>query len=199
MKKTGLKLILLLLFSVGLISTSHGAVRNWEIDGNHSNFYFSVDHIFSETRGQFTEFSGVVHFDPANLAESSMEFRIAVKSIDTHNAKRDKHLQSADFFDEGEYPELLFISKDITQVASNEYRVAGKFTVKGKEFDLVLPLTLTGVKNHPMKKDHEVAGFDGKLTLDRLKYGVGTGKFVELGVVGKMVDVFISLELLSKK
>ena len=47
-------------------------------------------------------------------------------------------------------------------------------------------------------KGKSVAGFNGKLTIDRLAYGVGTGKFLDYGVVGKDVDILISLEVISE-
>ncbi len=59
-----------------------GAVRAWELDQAHSNFYFSIDHIFSKVHGHFNEFSGEVKFDPANLAESRFFFEIKTDSIE---------------------------------------------------------------------------------------------------------------------
>ena len=53
------------------------------------------------------------------------------------------------------------------------------------------------MKEHPSKKGTTVAGFNGSFVVDRLVLGVGTGKFYEMGVVGKDVEVFVSLELLS--
>ena len=63
----------------------------------------------------------------------------------------------------------------------------------------MLPLTLAGVKDHPAVKNKEVIGFNGGVTIDRVAYEVGTGKFAEMGVVDKDVDVFVTLEALSNK
>jgi polyisoprenoid-binding protein YceI len=78
------------------------------------------------------------------------------------------------------------------------YDVAGTLTIKEKEYTLTLPLKLEGIKEHPAKKGTNVAGFNGRVTIDRLAHGVGAGKFYDKGVVGKDVDIFVSLELLSK-
>ncbi len=198
MKKTGLFIaaFLLLCFSTqGL----QAAVRSWEIDKNHSNFYFSVNHIFSKIDGRFTDFSSTFLFDPNNLPASKIVFDIQVKSIITHNAKRDKHLLSQDFFDASRYPVINFTSTNIKKTGVNTFDIAGKFTIKGKSYDLVLPLKLIGIKDHPMVKGSEVMGFSGELTLDRLAYGVGSGKFVQYGVVGKLVRISLSLELLAPR
>ena len=37
------------------------------------------------------------------------------------------------------------------------------------------------------------------MVLDRLVYGVGAGKFYKMGVVGKDVEVFVSLEVTRSK
>lgn len=196
--KRSIFLSLLLFLFIGA-QHSFAQVRSWDFDMVHSNFYFSVDHIFSRVHGNFRDFSGTIKFDPENLAGSSFIFEIAVDSINTDNGKRDKHLLSADFFHEKEYPTIRFKSEKITEVNANSYEVSGKFTIKGKEYDLTLPLSLAGIKQHPAKKDMLVAGFNGTLTIDRLAYKVGNGKFFDFGVVGKDVDILISLEVLGKK
>ena len=186
-------------FALGATSTAAAAARQWEIDKPHANFYFSVDHIYSKVRGHFDEFSGQVHFDPAHLADSSFVFDIHVDSVNTAVAKRDKHLQSDDFFDAGSYPLISFRSTSITDAGNGVYQITGTFTVKGSDHELSFPLTLAGIKDHPTAKGKQVAGFNGSLTIDRLQYGVGSGKFYDLGVVGKDVEIFISLEVLADK
>ena len=189
-------LALTLILSTSLV---FGAARSWEVDKAHSAIYFSIDHIFSKTRGHFNEFDIKTNFDPAQLDQSSFVFTIKVDSIDTNITKRDKHLLSADFFDSGKYPQMTFTSKKITDAGDGLYNVAGTLTVKDKEYDLTLPLKLVGVVEHPAKKGTEVAGFNGTVMIDRLAHGVGTGKFYDMGVVGKDVEVLVTLELLSDK
>lgn len=197
MKKYILRVVVLLGAAFIFVPSVMAEVKAWELDKAHSNFYFSVDHIYSKVNGHFNDFSTEVKFDPANLAGSSFSFKIATASIDTNIAKRDKHLQSEDFFNAGKYPSMTFESVEITDAGNNVYEVKGKFTVKGKVYDLVLPLTLAGVKAHPAVKGKNVAGFNGTLKIDRLAYGIGNGKFYNMGVVGKDVDILVSLELLS--
>jgi polyisoprenoid-binding protein YceI len=175
------------------------ASPEWEMDKAHSNFYFTVQHIFSHIRGHFNEYSGQIIFDPDHLEKAKFFFEISVDSIDTNIAKRDKHLLSADFFDAGKYEKMTFASTGVTAKGDNVYDVAGKFTVKGKSYDLVLPLVFAGPKDHPAAKGKEVAGFNGTVTIDRLAYGVGTGKFYDMGIVGKEVEILVSLEVMRDK
>jgi polyisoprenoid-binding protein YceI len=188
-----------LIFLILAGQTALAGARGWELDKAHSNFYFHIDHIFSKVSGNFNDFSGEINFDPKNLAESRFFFEIKTDSINTNLAKRDKHLQSGDFFDAGKFPLMTFKSVKITDMGNNVYEVLGKLTVKGEAYDLTLPLTLAGVQDHPAVKNKEVIGFNGAVTIDRLLYKVGTGKFAEMGVVGKDVEVLVTLEALSGK
>jgi len=194
------KIIGVSLFMILLITSNSGFAQatSWELDKPHANIYFEVNHIFTKIRGRFDEFSAKINFDPENLAASNFFFEIVVDSINTNVAKRDKHLRSADFFNESDFPVIRFQSKTITSTGENTYDVAGTLTMKGKDYDFVLPLTLAGVKDHPAMKGVKVAGFNGEATIDRLEYGVGNGKFYKMGVVGKEVEIVVGLEVLSK-
>lgn len=192
-------IVLSLLLTLLLVAhNSFAKAPSWELDKAHANIYFGVDHIFMKVRGHFDDFSAVINFDPEDLAGSNFFFEIEVDSINTNNRKRDKHLRSADFFNESKYPVIRFRSSNITATGNNTYDVAGTLTIKGKEYDFILPLTLAGIKDHPMEKGAKVAGFNGEFTIDRLDYGVGDGKYYKLGVVGKDVGILVALEVLSK-
>lgn len=185
---------------VGLFgSPQHAEARSWEIDQEHTNFYFTVDHIYAKVRGRFTDFTGTVFFDPDNLKDSKISFEIKVKSVDTGISKRDKHLLSGDFLDASKYPLITFTSTSITKAEGDIYNVRGTLTIKGVSSDLMLPLTYGGKKDHPLSPGMEVAGFNGHLTLDRLAYTVGDGKYYTMGVVGKDVDILVTMEVLRKK
>lgn len=60
-------------------------------------------------------------------------------------------------------------------------------------------MVLAGVKDHPAVPGKEVAGFNGKVVFDRLALGVGNGKFYKMGVIGKDVEVLVSLEVTRSK
>ena len=197
MKKSLFALTLagLLLFG----QNASAAARAWELDTDHSNVYFSIEHIYAKVQGRFAAIAATVHFDPANLKESRFDFEIKVDSIDTGINQRDDHLRSADFFASSDHPLITFTSNAVTAAGEGVYQVAGTLTVKGKSRDLVLPLTFAGVKDHPATPGKQVAGFNGRLSVDRLALGVGDGKFHQMGLLGKEVEVLVTLELLADK
>jgi polyisoprenoid-binding protein YceI len=197
------KLIALIIVSVFFLflnsASALAAALEWEFDRAHSRFGFNVKHIFSTVHGTFEDYSGTVLFDPDNLERSKILFEIKVKSIQTGIAKRDNHLRSADFFDADKYPLIIFESTGIRHIEGKEYEVSGRLTMKDVSKEIVLPMTLQGMQTHPMEAKKRVAGFDIKTTLDRLEYRVGDGRFYEMGVVGKDVNVDVSLEMLQNR
>jgi polyisoprenoid-binding protein YceI len=172
---------------------------NWQMDAAHSNFFFEVRHTYAAVRGQFGTFTGKVIFDPAHLETSKFDFTIKVDSIDTKIGKRDTHLRTPEFFDEKKYPEMTFRSTGVSKGGDNTYIVAGRLTIKDVAKDVSLVFTYHGQKENPLKPGEIVAGLEATLTLDRLTYGVGDGKFYKMGVVGKDVDILVTLELLRDK
>ena len=197
MKKALFSLTLAVLLLFG--QNASAAARAWELDTDHSNVYFSIEHIYAKVQGRFAAIAATVHFDPANLKESRFDFEIKVDSIDTGIKQRDDHLRSADFFASSDHPLITFTSNAVTAAGEGVYQVAGTLTVKGKSRDLVLPLTFAGVKDHPATPGKQVAGFNGRLSVDRLALGVGDGKFYKMGLLGKEVEVLVTLELLADK
>lgn len=175
------------------------AAAKWTIDPPHSSIYFGVQHIYSTVRGTFEDFEATVAFDPDDLAGSRFDFAVEVDSINTGNSKRDGHLNSADFFDSRQYPNMTFESTSIKHVKDDQYVVEGKMTVKDVTKTVSVPFTLLGVKANPFDDKAEVAGFEARMTIDRLAYHVGGGKYYDMGVVGKDVDVLVTLEVTRKK
>jgi polyisoprenoid-binding protein YceI len=185
-----------LLFAAGQV---YAAAPQWKIDPAHSRIHFEVKHIFATVFGLFEDFEGTTHFDPDDLAASSFDFTVKVNSVNTNNRKRDGHLRSGDFFAVNDYPEMTFKSTRITHKQGDEYVVEGNLTVKDVTRNIVVPFTLLGVREHPFNPQEEVAGFEARFTIDRLAYHVGNGKFLKMGIVGRMVDIVISTEMTRRK
>ncbi len=192
------KILLFLLFFL-VLAPFQAVAQQWNLDPVHTNFYFDVKHTYATVRGQFADFTGDVYFDPDNLSKNKFNFVIKVDSVDTKVGKRDTHLRSPDFFDAAKYPVMTFKSFKVTQGGDNKFIVEGTLTIKDVSRDITFEFAYHGQKDNPLKKGEIVAGLDTKLTIDRLAYHVGDGKFYKMGVVGKGVDILITLELLRSK
>jgi polyisoprenoid-binding protein YceI len=93
----------------------------------------------------------------------------------------------------------MFKSSRVSHTNGNKYILEGKMTIKDVTKDMVLEFIYWGQKENPFKKNQMVAGFDTRFKINRLDYHVGDGKFYKMGVVGKDVDILITLELLRDK
>ena len=191
-------IMLIMLISTGL-QYANAAEKEWKFDTAHSRFYFTVDHIFAKVIGFFEDFSGTFIFDPENLAESRIDIEIKAASINTNIRKRDDHLRSDDFFAVSKYPLITFRSKRITHKANDLYEVTGDFTIKDVTQEVVLDMKYFGTRDNPLKEGEIVAGFETGISIDRLTYHVGSGKYYKMGVAGKDVAILVSLEMLRDK
>ena len=129
---------------------AHSAATEWKFDTIHSNFYFDIDHTYATVRGFFEDYSGTFRFDPNNLKESKIIFKINTKSINTNERKRDNHLRNEEFFDVKKYPlpsekegqksgikRFLIVSDDAEEPLNHEFKVNVLFTDGSiKEYDL---------------------------------------------------------------
>jgi polyisoprenoid-binding protein YceI len=80
---------------------------------------------------------------------------VAAASIDTKNAKRDKHLRSGDFFATDTFPHITF-SVDRLQPSSEGVTVTGQLTVRGRTRPLTFPATVSVAGSGEVWLDAEV-------------------------------------------
>jgi len=197
--KSIFKIINIFLLLILMAGPASAAPSEWNIDKVHSNIYFDVRHIFSTVRGMFDDFSGKIMIDTEKPESSSVNFEVKVKSVNTFIGQRDTHLRSGDFFDAGKYPLMKFRSTNVKHVEGDKYLMTGLFTIKDVTKEIEIPFTYLGMKDNPSKKGELVAGFETEFKINRLDYHVGTGKFYEMGLVGREVKILITLELLKEK
>jgi polyisoprenoid-binding protein YceI len=188
-----MKKILLLLVAILATSSLALAADTYSIDGAHSSAAFAVKHLgLSTVHGRFADVSGTILFDPQAPEKSSVTAVIKATSLTTDNAQRDKHLNSADFFDTAKYPEIRFQSTSVRKEGADKYVAVGTLTMKDATKQVEIPFTLAQGKG---PKGESRLGVDGGLTLNRYDYHVSWDSTGAL--VGK--DVTIELEVEAVK
>src|ERR1035438_525434 len=167
----------------------------YQIDSAHSRAQFSVRHLMvSNVRGEFTKLSGSLAYDASNPANSSLEARLEVASINTRDEQRDAHLKSPDFFDAEKFPELTFRSKQVAQDGDG-LRVTGDLTIHG----VTREVTLTVEGPTPEVKDpwggYRI-GATAETKIRRKDFGMTFNMALEAGgvVVGDEVKISIEIE-----
>jgi polyisoprenoid-binding protein YceI len=80
---------------------------NWSLDAAQSSAAFRHKTLWglATVRGTFSELAGSAEILPDGSAHGRLEIDAA--SLNTKNAKRDKHLKSPDFFDAQAHPQII--------------------------------------------------------------------------------------------
>lgn len=200
MKTVTKTLTFLFLLVVGLsFQTFAQDAPSWKIDESHTSVNFSINHFFSAVTGKFKEFEGEFNLDLDNLDASKASFVIDVASVDTDEPKRDKHLQSKDFFNAKNFPKMKFESTGFTKKSDKEFVVKGNLTIRDVTKLVELPVKVSGQMEHPMKRKTLILGLVVEYTMNRNDFGVGTGDWAATAVVGDEVRISIPMELNRKQ
>jgi polyisoprenoid-binding protein YceI len=170
------------------------------VDKAHSEANFQVRHMMSKVSGKFDDFSGKINIDRAKPSASSVEFNMKTASVDTGNADRDKHLQTADFFDAAKNPEITFKSTSIAATKKKDvYDVTGDLTMRGVTKRVTIPVEFNGFGKDPW--GNERAGFSLTTTVNRKDYGINWNKALDAGgfLVGDDVTINVNIEAQKAK
>ncbi len=184
---TSLTLLLIAIVSLGS-GTAESALETYEIDNAHSGINFKVRHFFTRVPGNFADFKGTIKVDRDNIENSETEAVITIASVDTNNAKRDKHLQNEDFFLVTEYPSMRFKSTKWETTGEKTYAVTGNLTIKDITKEVVMNVTLLGFGKG--SRDSYISGWEAVTKIDRTDFGITYGQ----GVVGNEVEIEIYVE-----
>ena len=170
------------------------AMTTYQIDTSHSNIDFSIRHlVIAKVRGRFTQFSGTVELDDADITNSAVRAEIVAASISTNEAKRDEHLRSADFFDVEKFPLITFASKTIA-TDGNELKLVGALTIRGITRDVTLVVEQLGATNDPW--GNQRVAFAARGSIDRKDFGLHWNQVLEAGgvMVGDKVELSLDVE-----
>jgi polyisoprenoid-binding protein YceI len=177
--------------------TTTAAARTYEIDSSHSSAAFKVRHLMvSNVRGEFGQLSGQVVIDDIDVTRSTVEVSIDVSTINTHDAKRDEHLRSADFFDVARFPTITFKSKRVQNGKGGDLFVTGDLTIRGITREVTLDVEpLSPEVNDPW--GNVKRGASARARINRKDFEVVWNAALDGGgvLVGDEVAITLEVEL----
>jgi polyisoprenoid-binding protein YceI len=134
----------------------------WNLDPNHSEVGFTVHHMGVSTyRGVFTDFDGTLEVaDDGSVAVSGA---VRVASAVTRTSDLDKHLQTPEFFDGENHPEITFRSSSFEPGKDGEFSVAGEITIRDTTKKLDLTGRFGGSSSDPWGNERIGVAFEGQL------------------------------------
>jgi polyisoprenoid-binding protein YceI len=163
---------------------------DYTIDPSHTTIGFVARHaMVTNVKGAFQDFTGTLHLDGANPANSTATLDVKMESIETGNTDRDGHLKSSDFFKIDEFPVMTFRSTKAEALGGDDYRITGDLSLLGVTKSITIDLEFNGAAKDPF--GNERVGFEGKAEILRSEWGLTWNAALETG--GMLVSDKIKL------
>jgi len=158
-------------------------------DKSHTHILMKISHPgFSNYYLKVRDYNGYVRFDPENLAATKVELVMQAASIDGDHEGLNKHLQSSDFFDVANYPEITFSASDIKLNREGKGSLKGDLTIRGITKSIVLEVSLNKHARSPAT-GLETIGISAQATINRHDFGVSYG-----AILSENVELIIEAE-----
>ena len=159
------------------------------VDGNHSTALFRVTHLgVSAFWGRFNHIEGKIIFDADDVPKSKVTITIPVQSVDSNSEQRDGHLESPDFFNAKEFPELTFASTSVKGGADGSLELTGDFTMLGETRELTMVAAHIG--HGEAGRFGYRSGWEADFTISRSDFGMD---FMP-DMLGDEIRIIIALE-----
>ena len=158
----------------------------WNLDPVHSSVSFAVKHSGVMTfRGTFGEIG-------ASLADGRLEGTAKVASVVVDDENLAGHLQTPDFFDAEQHPELRFASTTIERDGVR-FSIEGDLTLRGVR----RPVEISGTVSGPITDGYgnQRLGLDVETTVNRRDYGIDWSADLPSGEQMLADDVVITANL----
>lgn len=155
--------------------------------------------VINEVNGWFADFEGAITQPTDSTFDGSgLVVHIKTATVNTGNDGRDKHLQSADFFEADKYPITTFTATRVKKLDNNDYDITGILDLHGVQ----KPVQLQGHFNGYMKdgRGNMHAGFKATTTFNRYDYNLKWNKTLETGglLVSDKVDLTLNMEFVKQ-
>ena len=158
----------------------------WGLDTVHSTVGFAVKH-----SGVMT-FKGTFDEVDAKLADGRLEGTVKISSVRVDDPNLAGHLQTPDFFDAEQFPELRFASKSIERDGDN-VSIEGDLTLRG----VTLPVEIAGTISGPVTDGYgnQRLGLDIQTTVNRRDFGINFSMELPTGEPGLADEVVVTANL----
>jgi polyisoprenoid-binding protein YceI len=166
---------------------------DYAIDNSHAEVGFAVTHLgLNRVRGTFDDVEATIRIPDGQIQNMEVEATAQIASVNTRNERRDGHLQSDDFFDAANHPEMTFVSTGISNIDGNEFDLMGDLTIRGTTKPITLDAEFLG--ESPGMGAGRIVGFRADGEINRKDFGLTWDNLVE-GVQAVSDDVEIMIEI----
>lgn len=147
--KNQLAILGLALSSLVFSNLAQAEQEAYRIDDGHSFANWTIRHVASKTSGTFSDVKGKILIDRNNLANSSVDAKINVFSVNSSHAKRDEHIKKEEYLDANKFSEMTFVSSKVEAKSNTEGVLTGTLTLHGVSKQLSFPFKVLGFGTDP--------------------------------------------------
>jgi polyisoprenoid-binding protein YceI len=168
------------------ITTTGIPTGTWATDPVHSSIGFAIRYSGIGTfRGTFEDFE-------ATLVDGRLEGVAKVASVKVDDPQLTGHLQSPDFFDAEQHPELRFVSTAIER-DGDSVSIQGELTLRG----VTQPVEIAGAVTGPLENAYgqQRLGLDVETTVNRHDFGISWNMELPGGGRALADDVLVTANL----
>lgn len=160
---------------------AHYRPGGWSLDPAESKVAFTVRLFGIPVRGTISPLAGRIA-TAAEPADSTVVVTLDPATVNTRNARRDKHLRTATFLDLATHPSATYRSLEL-HADGDAWRIEGQLTLRGITKNV--PLHLQAARFEP---DGHSACFEATGVFDRTDFGI---TYLSAGglLIGKRVTV----------
>ena len=159
---------------------------SWHADAKASVLAFSGATQDEPFKGRFKSFDATIAFDPAQLASSRFDVKIALASADTASSDRDDMLHGKDFFDAAHAPNASYVATKFRALGGNRFAADGTLSLRGVSKPVTLTFSWTAGASPSLI---------GDATVNRLDFNVGGGQWADTSQIANAVKVHTELKL----
>jgi polyisoprenoid-binding protein YceI len=159
-------------------------------DTTHSSAGFAVKHMLATFRGSFPAFSADLTVDDGGRARLVGSVPVAGVAVKDENLAA--HLQSPEFFDAEQHPEIRFESTDIAVDGPN-VTVTGDLTIKGHTERVTAKGSVVGPIEDPSGNTR--LGLQLETVVDRTNFGLNWNAPLPKGGFMLADDVTLTVDL----
>ena len=162
-------------------SPADASANTWQVQSG--TLAISVTQMGSAVRGSFADWSAQIQYeDPVTPGPAGdVEVTVAIPSLELGSVTQ--QAMGADYFDSASFPTARFAAQIVK--LETGYEARGTLSLKGQEVPVTLPFTL--------ELDGDTARMQGKMTLNRLDFGIGQS-LPDESSLAFAVDVIVELE-----
>ncbi|MGI6242210.1 MAG: YceI family protein [Prevotella sp.] len=173
-------------------SMSPATNRKWVNDKEHTRIAFEIRHAgLSWITGNFTDFEIKVSGDEYDVEAVKADVKIKMASVNTGVPARDKHLQTADFFDVEKFPYMTFETTRVKSDDETHGALQGNLTLHGVTCPVTLSVELIGKHTSPFSQNY-TAGFRLCGVIKCTDFGIGP-KYIPKSI-GNEVNITVDGE-----